>query len=344
MAKAVIGFFFLFAALGALPPAGLHAEEAKLDIRLMTDSETRQAARCGLRLWQKGRSPGSNRFAYAFAVPVVADSALTGLVKVGTKVRRLDRIAVGGEVTGVIHQFQVYRHHGTEFTVMVEMFDFYEVGDGVEVEDARVTFYDRDVPPFPVRVSGAYFCSTSAKTASVPDAQIGTTLSKVLDLRSFDDVPRQVLEQVRAVAECDHDSLSVVWGALYETGTGQQVWEVPCFLGAYQGAMVFVQASADTPDDARRIVFQSPPGVEEGQTWLMEPRVNTDTGVITSVELGRTAADCGKYQRHRFSGAEDPLFELIEFREKPECDETFIPIEEFPLVYSKQPESDQDPE
>ena len=317
--------------------------DARLDVRLMTDADTKAAATCGLRLWQKDRNPSTDRFAFAFAMPVTPDAeaneAGPGNVKIGRAIESLTRIAVGGKAYGPIRQHQVFRKTGADLTVMIDLLEFSAAGDGLEIYDARVTVYDSNRLPFPVRVVGAYYCQAASAGEAVASPSIA--LTKVTDITSWKQVPPAVLSEARNQDDCDHDSLGTVWGTLYKVSETRQIWEIPCFLGAYQGSMVYVYQVTDQADSLWLMTFQSPETIKQDgdadQPWLMEPRLDIKTGIVTSLELGRAAADCGKYQRHRLvaGDGDSHAFELIEFREKPDCDEVFIPVEEFPLVYPK---------
>lgn len=157
------------------------------------------------------------------------------------------------------------------------------------------------------------------------------------DIRSWDAVPEEVLRAVRALAECDHATVSTVWGSVYEIAEGQEIWQVPCVLGSYQSSMVFTLRTRDGAADPSIMRFSAPPGYGDPRSSIMEPRLNRASSVLTSVSLGRPAADCGTVERHRLVRDENglPRFELIEYRDKPECDETFVPIETFPLIFPK---------
>lgn len=325
----------LFAGTPVLGGEGTH----KLDIRLMTAADTKTASQCGLRLWQKNRDPETDKYAYAFAMPVIAGSeanrAGSGLIQIGAGIEALARIATGGKSYGPVHQFQLYRKTGTDLTVVVDLLEYAAEGDGLEIFDGRVTIYDIKRLPFAVRVAGGYYCRTTAEPVSADVS--GSGLVRVKDIKNWNEVPPAVLNEARGLNECDHDGLGTVWGALYKVSDTRQIWEIPCFLGAYQGSMVYVYQQTDQ-SAVWLMPFKAPNNRADDQSWLMEPRFNVDTGIVTSLELGRAAADCGKYQRHRLIAQEDGdnhSFELIEFREKPGCDEVFIPVEEFPLIYSK---------
>jgi len=311
----------------------------KLNIRLMTEADTRSASQCGLRLWQRNRDPATDKYAYAFAMPVIADAdanrAGSGLVQIGERIETVNRIATGGKAYGPIHQHQLFRKPGTDLTIVVDLLEYAAEGDGLEIFDGRVTIYDVKRLPFAVRVAGGYYCRAAAEPAGA-DAT-GSGLVRVRDIKAWKEVPAAVLNEARGLNDCDHDGLVTVWGALYRVTDTRQIWEIPCFLGAYQGSMVYVYEQTDQAA-VWLMPFKTPNARADDQSWLMEPRFNVETGILTSLELGRAAADCGKYQRHRLVAQEDGdnhFFELIEFREKPECDEVFIPVEEFPLIYSK---------
>lgn len=323
-----------FAAAPVLAGEGTH----KLDIRLMTEADTEAASQCGLRLWQKNRDPAADKFAYAFAMPVIAEAkanrAGTGLVQIGGTVETLERIATGGKSYGPIHQYQVFRKTGTDLTIVVDLLEYATEGDGLEIFDGRVTIYDVKTYPFAVRVAGGYYCTTTGSEGATAS---GPGLVRIKDIKAWNQVPPAVLSEARGLNDCDHDGLSTVWGALYKVSDTRQIWEIPCFLGAYQGSMVYVYQQTDQPA-LWLMPFKAPNDSADDQSWLMEPRFNVKTGIVTSLELGRAAADCGKYQRHRLvaqADGDNHSFELIEFREKPDCDEVFIPVEEFPLVFPK---------
>ncbi len=163
------------------------------------------------------------------------------------------------------------------------------------------------------------------------------TIDATRDFKTWDAVPADVLRAVRGIADCDHATVSTVWGSIHEIGADTEIWQVPCRLGAYQSSMVFALRPRDGSVDPMIMQFSAPPGYGDPRPSIMEPRLNTGTGVLTSVSLGRPAADCGTVQRHRLVRDKDgvPRFELIEYRDKPECDETFVPIETFPLIFPK---------
>jgi len=334
----------MFTALAFSPQAEAAGDGSMLDMRLMAEADIAPAARCGLRLWQRERNPDADTFAYAFAMIVAEGQAGDGLIKIGKQIERVTPIAAGGQAFGPIHQVQVLRKPDSPLTIIIDLMEFADAGDGLEVYDGRITVYDSNKPPFPVRVAGGYACAAQAATQAEVAA---VDLKKIQDINGWKQVPPEILSDVRESQDCDHDSLSVVWGSVYQVAENRRIWEIPCFLGAYQGAMVFMYQITDQPDSFWRMTFQTPPGPgtktqqEQNpaaeQAWLMEPRLNAATGIVTSLELGRAAADCGKYQRHRLvpDGDGAHRFELIEYREKPVCDEVFIPVEDFPLLYPK---------
>lgn len=314
---------------------------SNLNIKLMTEADTEIAAACGMRLWQRDRDPSSDMFAYAFAMPITTKAernvAGKGLLKIGKTIETVDRVATGGKSYGPIFQHQLFRKSDSNVKVIVELLEFSPAGDALEIYDARVTVYDNRKYPFPMRVAGGYYCINETEADVVSSAPI--PLAKISEIKSWKQVPPEVLREARSLDECDHDTLNIVWGSVYKISETRQIWEIPCALGAYQGSMVFVYQFTDEEDAFWLMGFQTPGGDTDDQPWLMEPRLDVKTGIVTSLELGRAAADCGKYQKHRLmaiKGGDSHAFELIEYREKPDCDENFIPVEEFPLIFPKQ--------
>lgn len=323
----------LVSAVAPAPPASAQAGPS-LDVRLMTEHETAPAAACGMRLWQSNKVPGNDRFAYAIAIPVTEAEAATALVKIGLAPMRFERIASGGEGFGPIRPILVFRAAKAHVTVLLELLDFEAKGDRATIADARMTAYGPDHIPFPVRLMGTYSCPRE-DVATAAAQPVG--VKKALDLQSWNEVPRVVLERVRTAPGCEPEALDLVWGAIYETGDGgSQIWELPCFIGAYQSAMVYIHTLKGEPETARLMPFRSPATGPREQAWLMEPRLDPATGTVVSVEFDQLNAACGTYQRHRLVSAPAAAalrFELIEYRAKTSCDDTVVPVEQFPLVF-----------
>ncbi|MEM1046566.1 MAG: DUF1176 domain-containing protein [Pseudomonadota bacterium] len=188
----------------------------------------------------------------------------------------------------------------------------------------------------PFRVFIAWLAMVAGSLPALGEP-VALAIDTARDFRTWDAIPDDVLGTVRALSECDHATVSTVWGSVYEIETDSEIWQVPCILGSYQSSMVFALRPRDGSVDPRIMRFSVPPGYGDPQSSIMEPRVDKASGILTSVSLGRPAADCGTVQRHRLvrDGDGKPRFDLIEYRDKPECDETFVPIETFPLIFPK---------
>ncbi len=318
-------------AFGSLAAAQAADDSDKIDLRLFGKQQLDGFDGCSLALWQHNRDPESDRYAYVLFQPFGEDGApLPAWVKIGENIHELESVASGDTIARGLAAYQVFRD--SEATALVDIHDAVEENDGNTIRDARVTVVQSGMLPFRIRVKGRTACPQTSGASS--DA---VSLGIPREFDSLQGVPAALLDTIQSQLGdiCDPHS-TPGFGAVYAISDAMSLWQIPCMMAAYQGSSVFLAALNDRPEHNVLLPFPFPPGEGNGDRYdLINPQVDAASGTVTSIARGRGAGDCGVLERHKLVAVEGEAveFELIEYREKTQCDGVATDPEDYPLVY-----------
>ncbi|MEM6665803.1 MAG: DUF1176 domain-containing protein [Pseudomonadota bacterium] len=149
-------------------------------------------------------------------------------------------------------------------------------------------------------------------------------------------LPPALLAEVENGPGCDVGNVPgeiqrYTWNDVYA------LYEIPCYLAAYNASSIFV-ITEDLGGDvyARVLDFFLPPNRGGGaEQEISNPTFAINTGILSSFHLGRGTGDCGTYQKHQLHEVEGEIvtWELLEYREKEDCDGVETAITDYPLVW-----------
>ncbi|MBX9907091.1 MAG: DUF1176 domain-containing protein [Beijerinckiaceae bacterium] len=317
-------------------------DDGKIDLKLFDKAEVDRSKGCSVALWQANRDPDKDRYAFIFA------EALTGQnnarqparIKIGDQVLSLTRVAVGGKAGGYgLHPYQLYRlAQGDGYAVLELKLGEIE-GEAVEIESGSLVLSLPGKQQFKASVKGGAGCMTAAappppappQQAAAPAGGVPAQFNRY-QVRPA-QVPRAVLTQAEKKYGCNPEIMKTgVTG--FQMSEESAIWEIRCQIFNIQGNSVF--ALVYLPDPAQNLsflTFKAPPGKKRTSepAELMSPSWDVKTRTVTGVSLGRSAGDCGVYERHRVNEAGE--FVLVEYREKEACDGKTVKPEQFPLVF-----------
>lgn len=336
-------------------PSNAQAEDLDIDLKLFRAADLPDnPTGCHFALWQKDRDPKTDKYAYLFFQPFSENGEpLPARMRVGDTFLELNEIAQATEDTvNGIPRHLVYRSENPRYRVLIELRESSGGGSMSPIDEAGIYVVRSDKLPFPASGKGQYGCpdipeeSASAdpasvtKSAAVPPWQgpAGIPFGREQMLSSASEVPRSLRQQLRdyAADDCFLDGPAPWPGARYVINEYYIFWQVPCFAGAYQGSSAFGVTQNPPQDWGELLVVPTPPSRSGHESYsVMSPVTLNGTGIIRSTELGRGAGDCGIHQVFRLiDGPGEVLeLELLEFREKPDCDGVATAPESWPLVY-----------
>lgn len=153
-------------------------------------------------------------------------------------------------------------------------------------------------------------------------------------LQPYSVRPNQIPPAVFAEAEKRFDCRADVMNqgvTAFRVLADKAIWEIPCDLFAYNTSSVFIYVPIDRPEEFRFLDFQAPPGrTRDDPHVLINAEWNARAHTVTSFAKGRGLGDCGTYEVHKLI---DDRFQLVEFREKKDCDGIATPPAQYKLVY-----------
>ena len=149
-----------------------------------------------------------------------------------------------------------------------------------------------------------------------------------------DSVPESLIAAANEAYECDwRDALMRSPVTAFETSEEGAVWDMSCAAGMHNVGHVVAQVYIADPNTFSLMSFQDPPGRSRPSPHvLFNATWDAATRTVTAFASDRGLGDCGTFERHRYVDGE---FVLVEYREKPECDGTYVEPEDYPLVYSR---------
>ncbi|MCU0830880.1 MAG: DUF1176 domain-containing protein [Rhizobiaceae bacterium] len=142
--------------------------------------------------------------------------------------------------------------------------------------------------------------------------------------------------QIVAISDaygCGLDEALGAWGAkALGLGQGRRLFIVPC-----HNADINIESHVTLlgPDGmATPLQFESPPGENAPmRPTLINPDYDAPSGLLRATAFDSPEGGCGTFERHRLL-ADQLAFELIEQREKPDCDTTIPNPEDWPLAWT----------
>lgn len=333
--------------LPSLALAQAKPDDGKIDLKLFDKAEVDRSKGCSVAFWQANRDPDKDRYAFIFS------EALTGQnnarqparIKVGDQILAMIRVAVGGKAGGYgLYPYQLYKLSQGEGYVVLELKLGEIEGEAVEIESGSLVLSLPGKQQFKAAVKGGAGCMSAAAppppappakveapSAAAPAGGVPAQFSRY-QVRPA-QVPRAVLTQAEKKYGCNPEIMKTgVTG--FQMSEESAIWEIRCQIFNIQGNSVF--ALVYLPDPAQNLsflTFKAPPGKKRTSepAELMSPSWDVKTRTVTGIALGRSAGDCGVYERHRVNEAGE--FVLVEYREKEACDGKTVKPEQFPLVY-----------
>ena len=330
-----------FAQAPPAKPAAPKQDDGKIDLKLFDKAEIDRSKGCSVALWQANRDPEKDRYAFIFmeALTGANNARQPARIKIGEQALTMTRVAAGGKAGGYgLYPYQLYKLAQPDAFVVLELKLAEIEGEAVEIESGALILSMPGKPPARIAVKGGAGCMTAA--AAAPPAQAATRgpadatagLFQRYQVRAA-QVPKSLLATAEKTYGCSQDTMKQgVTG--FQMSEESAIWEIPCQIFNIQGNSIF--AKVYLPDPASNLTFltfRGPPGKKRtsAAAELMSPSWDVKTRTVTGVALGRSAGDCGVYERHRVNEAGE--FVLIEYREKEACDGKTVKPEQFPLVY-----------
>lgn len=313
-------------------PAAAADDEVKIDLRLFGKDKLDGFDGCFFALWQHNRDPQTDAYAYVLYQPFGGDGApLPAWMKVGKGFLELDAVATGDTTNGGLANFHVFRDSHSDSIAFVDIHGATDNGNVRTIDDAHLTLVQSGKPPFRIRAKGAVGCPERAASDAI-------TLGPPQNFDGLRFVPASILKTIsQQLGDICSPENTPGAGTVHAISDAMSLWQVPCMLGAYQGSSVFVAAINDRPEHHVVLNFPDPPGEGSGDRFdIMSPTVDPARGTVTSIAYGRGSGDCGIYERHQLVTMEGEAveFELLEYREKTQCDGVATKPEQFPPVYS----------
>jgi hypothetical protein len=343
---------FLALAMGLSAWQPVVADEPSIDLKLFGKHEIDGGlSNCHLAFWQSNKNPDTDKYAYLIYMPYDQNGLPTkAVIEVGK-----ERIALGERARGDINLpsrlgYRLYSSDDGATHVILEIKEAAEDGSLVSVAKAQVTVVRDDLPPFVASAKGVIGCPAAAAVAAAeppppaPTEQAaaaapapaanpsslyagpdGLPLGPAVLLTATSEVPAAVRKEIATYApdECSEPETLAYPGQRYALAENFILWEVPCFLGAYQGTSIFAITQNPPSDWATMLSLPNPPALEgENNAQMMNPDVQPSRGIFATTEVGRSEGDCGTYRIFRLMDAPGETFEfqLMEYREKIECD------------------------
>lgn len=344
----------------ATAASSVRAEEPSIDLKLFGKHEIEGGlSTCHLAFWQSNKDPETDKYAYLIYMPYDKDGVqLQAVVEIGKEKIALNESARGDFDPPSRLGYRLYSSVDHETHVLVRIEEAVVTGSLQTISKATVTVVRPDLPPFIAGAKGVIGCpgSPATETAAAPSepvsdegaaaggpspytGPVGLPLTPPVLLASTSDVPDAVRREIATYApdQCSEPETLAYPGQRYAVNDNFILWEVPCFLGAYQGTSIFAITQNPPADWATMLSLPNPPALEgENNAQMMNPEVFAERGVFISTSLGRGEGDCGTYQVFRLMDAPGETFEfqLMEYREKVNCDGVQSEPSEWPLQYS----------
>ncbi|MDA9009365.1 hypothetical protein N9K16_05340 [Alphaproteobacteria bacterium] len=151
--------------------------------------------------------------------------------------------------------------------------------------------------------------------------------------------PKAMHDEVQMLAyrplDCEMPEAVAAFGAkVHKFDVNSYFYLVPCRTGDLNIEHYVAQISPRHEGNAELHEFEYPIGFNRDNfTLIVNPEYWADSDWLMSTSYHSSGADCGVYQVHRYRPKRD-YFELIEYREKANCDSVQTPPAEYPLVWT----------
>lgn len=305
---------------------------------------------CRFSLWQDDRDPEADRYAYLFHVNS-GDRGYAGpaQVKIGEKTHQLFELAAGGAASNDVANHYFYASDDRDVRVHIEIRNAGQSGEDNRIGDAVMTVIQKGKVPFVAIAKGVLGCggrqteqTASAAPAYQPETRApglpnGIPIGRQTLLNDMSELPPVLIQLMREQTgdECDVDGYHAWGGARYVINDYYLLWEVPCISAAYQAASVLAVTENPPRGWGNLLTLPNPPGIAGEDYQAMNADVLGPKGLIRTTALSRGVGDCGRYRVHRLiDGPGEVLeLELLEYREKSDCDGIDMAPKEWPLVY-----------
>lgn len=309
---------------------------------------------CRFSFWQANRDPASDRYAYLMHADETPDGARgTGQLKIGNRFYTVHELVAGGEPVGGLASQYLFATNDRDVKVQIELRQVDFRGDAFYIDEAKLTVIQKGKLPFTANAKGLSGCPGSAagstdvvdagpetrptgsSTSHLPD---GIPIGREQPLDDVSEIPGFLRQIARDYASesCDFDGYFAWGGSRHVINDYYLFWQIPCWSGAYQAASVLAVTQNPPQDWGEILTIPNPPSLEGRQNYAAaNPQVNGPKGHITTTELSRGVGDCGTFQVIRLiDGPGEVLeLELLEYRDKPDCDGNASAPENWPLVY-----------
>lgn len=356
---------FFALALAVTAPNPVVADDASIDLKLFGRHEIEGGlSTCHLAFWQSNRDPETDQYAYLIYMPYDENGMPTrAMIEIGKERIALTESARGDFDPPPQLGYRLYSSADHATHVLVRIEEAVVTGSLQTIGKAQVTVVREDLPPFVAGAKGVIGCpgpssvslsdvpaapAEQPPVASMPSASApassyagpdGLSLGPAVLLTAASEVPDPVRNEIATYApdQCSDPEMLAYPGQRYALAESFILWEVPCFLGAYQGTSIFAITQDPPGDWATMLSLPNPPALEgENNAQMMNPEVLPSRGLFVTTEVGRTEGDCGVYRVFRLMDAPGETFEfqLMEYREKIACDGVQSEPSSWPLQFS----------
>ncbi|MCV3764916.1 DUF1176 domain-containing protein [Rhizobium sp. TRM95796] len=338
----------------------MQAEEPSIDLKLFGKQEIEGGlSACHLAFWQRNKNPDADQYAYILYMPYDGEGKPTqARIEIGKERLALTETARGDINLPSRLGYRLYSSDDDATHVVLHIMEASEEGSLVTVDRARIIVVREDLPPFVASAKGVIGCPGSASSDATPSqtdppaestpaapaalayaGPDGLPIGAPKLLASTQDVPAAVRKEIATYApdQCSDPETLAYPGQRYQLSESSILWEVPCFLGAYQGSSVFAITQDPPGDWATLLTLPNPPALEgENNVQMMSAELKPERGLFISTELGSGGGDCGVYRVFRLMDApgETLEFQLMEYREKVNCDGVVSEPPSWPLQFS----------
>lgn len=313
----------------------------EIDLKLFGEDVIQGWDRCRFSLWQKNRDPENDKYAYVFFAPIPDGEALPAWVSIGDDVLELSEVNLVSAENGMLAPLSLYRSSDGNLKVIMEILDQVRIDEGIEIRDGRLTFLLEEKFPFAIRVKGFNGCpQTTAEVAvDAPVEAMGTglRLSKEVTYENLASVPPAVMASIADYNDLCDPQNTPGFSSSFVVNDEITLWQVPCNVYNFNASSVFAISWASTPDYAPILSFPVAPS--EGLADIVEiinPEVVTSEATVVSTSLD-SGSDCGSFSKYELllAPGETVEFELVEFRQKNNCDGIVSEPSSYPLIYSR---------
>ncbi|WP_161599826.1 DUF1176 domain-containing protein [Roseibium sediminis] len=295
---------------------------------------------CRLVFWQHNRDPGEDRYSLLLHAPKPDDGRIgDARLKIGGDFHTLRLLVHGGDGANGFGEHYLFATDDRDIKVQVEVLDVDFQADLVRFDKVKLTVIKKGRVPFTANAKGESGCPPVAKPAITASLPQGLSIGEETPLDDVSKVPGVLRQLMRDYAQdhCDIDGFFAWGGARYIINDAYLLWQVPCTSGAYQASGVFGVTQNPPGSWGELLTLPNPPRLEGNQNYAaMSATVFGKEGHIVTTDLNRGAGDCGVRQTFRLiDGPGEVLeLELLEFREKYDCDGNAIDPARWPVAYS----------